>query len=308
MFLSLVSKSTVVSSCEDGERIPLGSQASETNESTFSHGCVSGEENVPSNCLLCRTKQHAVRLKACGHDTFYFGCVNGLKICPTCKEPIVGGEAIRTARSSHLVSDKTGGLERNAAATSIGTEEFGSKGATVPTDVREDLRMDIEEGKDYSDEEDNINAGLVHYCDDVTFSKGGVRSRSLELPEQENEPVHLCTEEDPITGATSRTELSTPPSSSDPIKEDKELSTVVKKKPITKQKDNNMNHTQIVKRTMSEILGIGCEEEPPENGPRRPRTNVSKKQISDIYVTQAGLRLSQNATARQTVSAKFRDM
>lgn len=53
----------MVSSCEEGERIPLGSQASKTNVPTASHGCASGEENVPSNCVMCKTKPHAVSLK-----------------------------------------------------------------------------------------------------------------------------------------------------------------------------------------------------------------------------------------------------
>ena len=83
-----------------------------------------------------------------------------------------------------------------AAATSIANEEFGSKGAAVPTAFTEDLRVDIEEGKDYSDEDDNINDGLVHYCDDVTFSQGGVHSRSVEHPEQAEEAVYLSAEEE----------------------------------------------------------------------------------------------------------------
>ena len=72
MLLLLVSESTVVSSCEEGERIPLGSQASKTNVPTASHGCASGEKNVPSNCLMCKTKSHAVRLKVrmSGHYIF----------------------------------------------------------------------------------------------------------------------------------------------------------------------------------------------------------------------------------------------
>ena len=45
MVLLLVLESTVVSSCEEGERIPLSSQASKTNVPTASHGCASGEEN-----------------------------------------------------------------------------------------------------------------------------------------------------------------------------------------------------------------------------------------------------------------------
>lgn len=63
MVLLLVSESTVVSSSEEGGRIPLGSQASESNVPKASHGCASGEENVLSNCLMCKTKPHAVRLK-----------------------------------------------------------------------------------------------------------------------------------------------------------------------------------------------------------------------------------------------------
>ena len=53
-------------------------------------------------------------------------------------------------------------LERVATATSIANEEFGSKGATVPTAFTKDLHADIEEGEDYSDEDDNINDGLVY--------------------------------------------------------------------------------------------------------------------------------------------------
>lgn len=187
-----------------------------------------------------------------------------------------------------------------AVATSIANEEFGSKGAAVPTAFTEDLRADIEEGEDYSDEDDNINDGLVHYCDSVTFSQGGVRSRSVEHPERAEEAVYLSA----LIGATSPRELSTPPSSFDPVKGG-ELLTAVKKNPIRKDKDDSMNHTRIVKRTMNEILGIGCEDEPPKKRPGRPRSEM-KKQNSDS-LTQ-GLRLSRNGTVRQTVPAKFRDM
>lgn len=157
-------------------------------------------------------------------------------------------------RSIHLVPEKTGALERVAAATSIANEEFGSKGAAVPTAFTEDLLADIVEGEDYSDEDDNINDGLVHYCDGVTFSQGGVRSRSVEHPERAEEAVY-------------------------------------------KDKDDSMNHTRIVKRTMNEILGIGCEDEPPKKRPGRPRSEM-KKQMQ-------GLRLSRNGTVRQTVPAMY---
>lgn len=99
-----------------------------------------------------------------------------------------------------------------------------------------------------------------------------------------------------MTGATSRRELSTPPLSSDPVKGG-ELLTAVKKKPSRKDEDDSMNHTRIVKRTMNEILGIGCEDEPPKKRPGRPRSGMKQ-----------GLRLSRNGTVRQTVPAKFRDM
>ena len=66
-----------------------------------------------------------------------------------------------------------------------------------------------------------------------------------------------------------------------------------------------MNHTRIVKRTMNEILDIGCEDEPPKKRPGRPRSKM-KKQNSDSLTHD--LRLSRNGTVRQTVLAKFRDM
>ena len=107
-----------------------------------------------------------------------------------------------------------------------------------------------------------------------------------------------------MTGATSQRELSTPPSSSDPVKGG-ELLTTVKKKPNRKDEDNSMNYTRIVKRTMNEILGIGCEDEPPKKRPGRPQSGM-KKQNSDSLMQ--GLRLSRNGIVRQTVPAKFRDM
>ena len=61
--LLLVSDSTVVSSCEESERIYFDSQASETNVPTASHGCASGEDNVSSVCTVCNKKPRAVRLK-----------------------------------------------------------------------------------------------------------------------------------------------------------------------------------------------------------------------------------------------------
>ena len=201
-----------------------------------------------------------------------------MNACPTCKDRVVGWE-IRQARSIP-VQEKTESQEGVAVANSTGSKELGSKGVADPKAFAEELAADIEEGENYSDEEDNRNKGLVHYCDDVTFSKGGVRSLSVLHPERAGEAVHLSTEEEQLTGATSRREVATPPSSSNPIMGGEFLTASAKKKPSKEGEDDNLNQTRIVKRTMNEILGLGCSDEPPKKKPGRPRS-VTKKQSLD---------------------------
>ena len=64
-FKIVVAESGVVSSCEEGERIPLGSQASETNVPTASCNEEPSRQEIAevSTCQSCKTKPAACRLK-----------------------------------------------------------------------------------------------------------------------------------------------------------------------------------------------------------------------------------------------------
>ncbi|KAG0591096.1 hypothetical protein KC19_1G149000 [Ceratodon purpureus] len=301
-------ESGVVSSCEEGERNTLGSQASENNVWEASRGCASGEGNVPGTCHVCKSKASAVRLKACGHDTFCFGCVNGMTVCPTCKEKIGGWEATAKVHTIRNVAVKGGATGMMASASTGNNEDLGSKGAPVVAFSGEEC-ADIVESDEESDEDDHRNDGLVHYCDDETFRKGGVRSVSVEhLLKGVEEEVLLTTDEaeQTETVATTSHQLEAPPSTSPNPAREKERSTVVKKKRSEKEQiDDSMNHTRIVKRTMDEILGLVKEDEPPKKKPRRPRSVVKR---SGPESSGQGIRVPRNGTGRQTVPAKFRDM
>ena len=82
--------------------------------------------------------------------------MNGLASCPTCKESIVGWEAIRQVRSTQLVVEKMGEVDRVPTISTTGSEDFQCKGVEK-TALNTDDRAEVMQGEEYSDEEDNMS-------------------------------------------------------------------------------------------------------------------------------------------------------
>jgi hypothetical protein len=46
------------------------------------------DEELDTDCCVCFERLQDTRLEPCGHSTFCAACVEGLQICPLCREPI----------------------------------------------------------------------------------------------------------------------------------------------------------------------------------------------------------------------------
>ncbi|KAG0574757.1 hypothetical protein KC19_VG288300 [Ceratodon purpureus] len=267
------------------------------NQSQSSVSSMAADGRSSEICSMCKTKPSAVSLTACGHDTFCFKCISGVEKCPLCSKEVAGWVPLQQKLSVRplLVSPP-------AAA--------------------------VEDREDLEDSDDEVGAGLVHWCNDDVFSEGGVRTMvgndankkkrldlSEELPKkerpQEERPVDEAAKnpdrielpalelEKTFSRRVVRTMAEVEPVIADLATQSaKPTAALCKKQGRLSIDIETLNHTRLMERPLTEILA-------------EKLVSTTRGKRSEAASTCVGKKLRTGTTranqCRLTVPAKFRD-
>jgi hypothetical protein len=229
-------------------------------------------------------------LQVCGHDSFCFGCIQGLQVCPICDKGIAGWAPIGQKSTVNPLLSTLGGasdvaldplIARSSKSASKGASHNKLKEFPIVAAVED---IDAVEEAAYSDDEPE---GLVHWCGNDIFKEGGVRS-VLPGPEEEHlepevkkpiQPTKAGVEAMRTSGRLS-SKATVAAATTIKVVEDQVVAPKRKRSNLDKD-DRSLNHTRIVEKPLNEILSaaplVSNVEKPLRMGTEDTNTSVPKK-------------------------------